>query len=337
MLKDAKLKAKIFCMVGGKSKDVTKQHRFSTRLNECNIQIWENNCGITYVIHNGRIILKSVTSLFKILYSKTRDVFIFRIYAEPKEGYMIYEFDDNDFEPFIVDELSGFEQFEEISRYNLILLRRHSRSSIIYDYNRGEILAETENAEILWFDKIGIFLIEQNKKYQTIIPKIEQSNAKVEVILVRLDEKLECKPVDECGPQLIGNLLINFGGKERVEVINEFSKVEEASWLPKPYEYLVKTDEELYMLAITKKRYKLIPIKGKKIKPLFYPECTDYMVVIHDEKVSIVRYSEECMELETIAVYEGNDIKISNPVLDIAEGCIKVPIKIVQERFLKEL
>lgn len=61
------------------------------------------------------------------------------------------------------------------------------------------------------------------------------------------------------------------------------------------------------------------------------------MVVIDNENVSIVRYIKGCTELETIAKYKGNDIKISNPVLDIAEGCIRIPIKIVQERFLTEL
>ena len=122
MLKDSKVKAKIFCMGGGKTKDVTRLYRYATRLNECNIRIWENNYGMTYVVHNGRITLKSVTSFFKILYSRTRDVFIFRTYEDAKEGYKIYEFDENDFEPSIMDEFSRFEHFEEINRYNLILL-----------------------------------------------------------------------------------------------------------------------------------------------------------------------------------------------------------------------
>lgn len=87
MLKDSKVKAKIFCMGGGKTKDVTRLYRYATRLNECNIRIWENNYGMTYVVHNGRITLKSVTSFFKILYSRTRDVFIFRTYEDAKEGY----------------------------------------------------------------------------------------------------------------------------------------------------------------------------------------------------------------------------------------------------------
>lgn len=337
MLKDSKVKAKIFCMGGGKTKDVTRLYRYATRLNECNIRILENNYGMTYVVHNGRITLKSVTSFFKILYSRTRDVFIFRTYEDAKEGYKIYEFDENDFEPSIMDEFSRFEHFEEINWYNLILLNHYSKGSIIYDYDRGKILLETVNS-VLWLDKIGIFLIETDKKYQIIIPRIEKCNDSVKVILK--DETkgtLENKPVDECGSQLIGNILINFEGMGRVNIIEEFAEVEEPDWLPKPYKYIVQKDEELYMLAIAKEKYALMPIQGKKIKPLFYPEITDYMVVIDNENVSIVRYIKGCTELETIAKYKGNDIKISNPVLDIAEGCIRIPIKIVQERFLTEL
>ncbi len=336
MLKDSKVKAKIFCMGGGNPKDVTKLYRYAKRLGEYNIQIWENNYGMTYVVHNGRIILKSITSFFKILYSITRDVFIFRTYKDAKEGYKIYEFDENDLEPFIENEISGFEQFEEINEYNLVLLSHYQKRSIIYDYDRGEVLLETENS-VLWLDKIGIFLKEQDKKYQMIIPKIEQREGNAKIILMRLWVNLESKPVNEHGSQLIGNILINFEGMGRVNIIEEFAEVEEPDWLPKPYKYIVQKDEELYMLAIAKEKYALMPIQGKKIKPLFYPEFTDYMVVIDDEKVSIVRYSKGCTELETMATYKGSDIKISNPVLDIAEGCIRIPIKIVQERFLREL
>lgn len=76
MLKDSKVKAKIFCMGGGKTKDVTRLYRYATRLNECNIRIWENNYGMTYVVHNGRITLKSVTSFLKY-YILEQEMFLF--------------------------------------------------------------------------------------------------------------------------------------------------------------------------------------------------------------------------------------------------------------------
>ena len=156
-----------------------------------------------------------------------------------------------------------------------------------------------------------------------------------------LDEVLECKPVDECAPQIIGKLLINFSGKfagkERVQIINKFSAVDNAHWLPEPYKYLVRMENELYMLGIVGEQFYMIPIEGKKIEPLFYPELPDYMIVTDDENVKIIKYNENIAEsFELIAEYKGSEIKLSNPVLDIEEGCIKLPIKIVQERFLKE-
>ena len=360
MLKDAKLKAKIFCMSGGRNlRDVTRKYRYSTKLNEWNIHILENDCGMTYVIFNERIILKSITSFFKILYSQERDVFMFKTYIDQKEGHMFYElsnFSENDestipetvsaFDevPYVVEEISGFEDFEEIEEYNLILLKKHYKeSSIIYDYNSGKILVEEKNAEILWFKKIQVFLAGKTKAYHIIIPNAKQLLNKTGfmVTLEVLDEVLECKPVDECAPQIIGKLLINFSGKfagkERVQIINKFSAVDNAHWLPEPYKYLVRMENELYMLGIVGEQFYMIPIEGKKIEPLFYPELPDYMIVTDDENVKIIKYNENIAEsFELIAEYKGSEIKLSNPVLDIEEGCIKLPIKIVQERFLKE-
>lgn len=50
----------------------------------------------------------------------------------------------------------------------------------------------------------------------------------------------------------------------RVNIIEKFAEVEEPDWLPKPYKYIVQKDEELYMLAIAKEKYALMPIQGKK-------------------------------------------------------------------------
>lgn len=65
MLKDVTLKAKIFCMGGGtKVQDVTEKYRCATKLEKWNTKILESNCGMTYVVRNGRIGFKKCNITF---------------------------------------------------------------------------------------------------------------------------------------------------------------------------------------------------------------------------------------------------------------------------------
>lgn len=351
MLKDVTLKAKIFCMGGGtKVQDVTEKYRCATKLEKWNTKILESNCGMTYVVRNGRIVLKSATSLFKAFYSELRDMVIIKTYADQKEGDIIYELEDIELsmkdellnndpgcEISIMDELSGFDYFEEIEKYNLILLtNRCNKHSIIYDYNIGTILVEENDNKILWFEKIGVFLREKDNRYEMIIPFYVEGKATALDFEYRI---LEHIPEDECGKQLIGNFLIDFKGYGQVEFIYEFSKVEEICWLPKPCKYIVKKDNELYILAIAKGNYQMISIghQYNTVKPLCYPEMSDYMIVTSTYgTVGIQQYLGA--EIKTIAEYEGNDIKLLDPVLDLENSCIKIPIKVVviQEKNLNE-
>lgn len=60
------------------------------------------------------------------------------------------------------------------------------------------------------------------------------------------------------------------------------------------------------------------------------------MVVLGDNIVTIVEYDEEDDYIKELESFNGMDIKLSDPELDIKAGCIKIPLKVLQERFLNE-
>ena len=326
-MKDLLLKIKLFCMALGGVKDVTNQYEMCAKLRKFDFRILKSARNMLYVVCRHEILFKSVSSYFKIIYSANEGAFIFRTWENYKTGSQVYKVMTNE----ILDEISGFGEFYEIKDFPLILVRDGDIHSIIYDYERGKILVD-EKAEINWLENAKLFVKRKRfEKCSFIVPRIYKG----EVICEKKDNiLLDNIPKDIFVPQLIGNKIVRLGN-ETACILQNFEHVEKADWLPFPYEYLAESDEKFYMLGVTDD-VNMLEIDGDEIWPLVedFPGMEDFFVIRKDNSLVVVQYAEE--QFVKLGVVNGIEIKLAEPKLDIKKGVIKIPLKVVSEKYFNE-
>ena len=149
------------------------------------------------------------------------------------------------------------------------------------------------------------------------------------------DNKLDNIPKDVFVPQLIGNKILQLGSGTAI-ILRNFEHVEKADWLPFPYEYLAESDEKFYMLGVTDD-VNMLEIDEDEICPLVedFPGMEDFFVIRKDNSLSVVQY-DGAEQLVRLGAVDGIEIRLAEPKLDIKKGVIKIPLKVVSERYFNE-
>lgn len=330
-MKELFLKIKLMLISLSLVNEVTTKSRYYDSLKKHNIRLFESNW-LTYVVWDNKVILKSIQQRFKVIYSPKRDTLIFKICVSPKEGNKVYELRKDTL--FYVENLSGFEDYFHIEEKSLLLLCDESWRSRVYDYENQKILID-EESPVYWLSEAKLFMKKTGSYLQLIFPKSVDGYTIWEE---RKDFIFSDTPKDILKPQLIGEKVLILT-KEDAEILDEFDEVEEAYWLPGPYTHLAKEDGCLYIIGITSDDYECLEIDGDDVKPLApeIPELQNYFVVQKENHlVTIVKYDEEDDFITDIETFQGIDIKVSKPELNIKAGCITIPLKVLEERFLNE-
>lgn len=329
-MKDLVLKIKLFCMALGGVKDVTNQYELCAKLRKFDFRILKSAKNMLYVVCRHEILFKSVSSYFKIIYSEYEGAFIFRTWENYKTGSQVYKVMTN--EMVCLEEISGFGEFYEIKDFPLVLVREGDIHSIIYDYEHGKIIID-EKAEINWLENAKIFVERKRfEKCSFIVPRIYKG----EVICEKKDNiLLDNIPKDVFVPQLIGNKILQLGSGTAI-ILRNFEHVEKADWLPFPYEYWAESDEKFYMLGVTDD-VNMLEIDGDEICPLVedFPGMEDFFVIRKDNSLSVVQY-DGAEQLVRLGAVDGIEIRLAEPKLDIKKGVIKIPLKVVSERYFNE-
>lgn len=62
----------------------------------------------------------------------------------------------------------------------------------------------------------------------------------------------------------------------------------------------------------------------------------NYIIAQRANNVTIFKYDEEVDDIVKLETFTGIDISLAEPEPNIKEGCIKIPLKVLEERFLNE-
>lgn len=324
------LKIKLMLISFGIVNEITTESRYYGKLKKHNIRLFESKRKI-YVVWEDQIVLKSIVQHFEIICAEERAAIIFKIWDNYKEKNQVYEI--NEYGCEYLDFLSGYEDFIHIKERSLILVREGALHSLIYNYEVKKVILD-ERRPVYWLEESKLFVKKVSGYWQLLFPKLVDGYTVWEK---KKDFSFSAMPNDIFRPQLIGEKVIKLS-IESADILDEFEKVKEVSWLPKPYTHLAREDGCLYMIGITSDDYKCLEIEGNNVKPLAkkIPSMQNYMVVLGDNIVTIVEYDEEDDYIKELESFNGMDIKLSDPELDIKAGCIKIPLKVLQERFLNE-
>lgn len=329
-MRELLLKIKLMLISFGIVNEITTESRYYSKLQKHNIRLFEGKRRV-YVVWEGKIILKSIVQQFEIICSEKRGAVILKIYDNYKKGNQVYEI--NEYGVEYLDFLSGCNDFIQIKERSLILVREGSLHSLLYNYEVKKVILD-ELRPVYWLENTKLFVKEVSGYWQLLFPK---SVDEYTVWEKKKEFTFSASPNDIFRPQLIGEKVLKLS-IEDANILDEFEKVKKASWLPNPYTHLAREDECLYMIGITSDDYKCLEIEGNNVKPLApkIPSMQNYMIVLGDNIVTIVEYDEEDDYITEIKSFDGIDIKLSDPELDIKAGSIKIPLKVFEERFLNE-
>lgn len=324
------LKIKLMLMSLGMVTEVTRKTPYYYKLKKYKIRLFESN-RMLYVVWENRIILKSVVQYFKLIYSENRNAFIFGIWKNLKEENQFYELNENGIN--YLETISGFSEFLVIKDESLILVRDGLSHSLVYNYDNQRILIEEERP-VYWLEKSRLFVKQEYGSYVLLFPELREG---IKFWGEKTNYMFSYCPKDTLNPQLVGQKVLKLSVGE-ASILDIFEDVEDASWLPKPYTHLATKGERLYMIGILEDDYEILEIMGNKVKPLELniPDMKNYLVAQRDNKITILKYDRKAGNTVELAAFTGIDIILAKPELDIKEWCIKIPLKVLEERFLKK-
>lgn len=314
-------------------REITNKSPYYCELANHNIRIFEAGQKIFVVLKN-KIILRSDWKFFKVIYSKSQDLFIFKIQKDGLESSQMFEVDKEKI--IYLEALSGYKEFIQIEDMEFLLLRDQCRS-LVFDYSKysKNRIVMVENTRIYWLDQPKLFVKLVDGGYSLLFPRVEEDG--ITSWTDKKDYVFSSIPKDTLAPQLVGEKVIKLSLR-KADILDTFEGgIKAVSWLPKPYTHIARKDRWVYFIGITDD-YVLQKIEGNSIRPLV-PDCQElqnYFVVQNGKRVTIVEYDEKENELVGIGSFLGSDIKMAKPELELKEGYIKIPLKLVQERALSD-
>lgn len=309
-------------------KDVTDQNEYRSELKRLDIRIFKSR-NMLYVVKQNEILFKTISKYFEVIYAPMNGSFIFRIIPNQNFGSQVYEVMIDRI--VHLEEISGFIDFYEAKDFPLIVGSNGDENFRIYNYERHQLLF-AEKGEIHWLENARIFIAKKRfSDWYVITPKIEQNECVWEK---NNSVSFTARPSDILTPQLVGNKVIQLG-KGKVYSLQNFDSVKKVNWLPYPYEYIAKSKEDIYMLGCTKDVW-LLDIDGDGIMPFAenFKGLENFLVVKKDKNIVIVQYDKEEDQLIKLRKFKGIKVELTEPELDLNAGCVKIPIKLISERYL---
>lgn len=303
------------------------------KLNRMGIKVWFTHKG-TFITKGKDILISSLYSE-EFYYCKETDKMYIKGYTDDKfifceisheieyDEYPRIKSESTEILKLVEFECKNTGVYFEISLFHGYILISSADKYIIYNFIRKKKIKEGYG-ECTYYQKLRLFLVENNFKYFILWPVFDEKAILVECNTddVVLQNKIEL----EEGYFIDGNRVI-FLYNDYVAIKRSFDEINEINLPNIGYEYLARKGKKNYLIS-TGESYKELDIPGNKIDQL-YPELEElqkYVVISNADEVIIAEINPNDGSLHILK--RGAGIKFKKAKLDFDKGGILIPIKV---------